>query len=342
MFLIQKKSKGRIVPVQIEVIDIDAHKSKCPQESLSSKTLPKMKNIFPVLIYVIIVAISVCAMIVPIFIQYTRLQNISNSGIVGVAIRTSTRLMIMESMSIGCTLPMLSDNLLDRFTDKNTKLTLSMWHRNLFLFTCSISGFLYLCLSDYYFMPYLYIVLIRTKVLLVGAITSYAVLSGTIMKSLKMKLMFFTPVPIVALSFVLEVYTLLFPENHFLSILSTVFYYLAMITFFAVQFPWFYLLWRRYQVNKTLNNEEKKEFVYMLAMLFYAIAAQLVNVIFGYPDSWLATGDNLLIGYIVAQVVCILLATVLPTRFMRKVVQVRTSYISFIYIFLQLYVCMYV
>eukprot|EP01036_Dinobryon_divergens_P024905 gene24905-33397_t len=98
-----------------------------------------------------------------------------------------------------------------------------------------------------------------------------------------------------------------------------------MITFFAVQFPWFYLLWRRYRVNKTLNNEEKKEFVYMLAMLFYAIAAQLVNVIFGYPDSWLATGDNLLIGYIVAQVVCILLATVLLTRFMRKVVQMSEA-----------------
>ena len=58
-------------------------------------------------------------------------------------------------------------------------------------------------------------------------------------------------------------------------------------------------------------------------MLFYGIAAQLANLIFGYPASWLATGDNLLIGYIVVQVVCILLATVLPTRFMRKVVQVR-------------------
>ena len=313
-----KNSSDKIVP------DTESapkeHKSKCSQQDC--KTLPK--KIFPVLIYVFIIAISICAMIVPIFIHFKRLKNISNGGIFGIAVRTSTRLMITESLSIGCTLPMLSDNFLDRFTDKNTKLTLSMWHRNLFLIACSISGVLYLSLSDYYFMPYLYVVLFRTKILFVGAITNYAVLSGTIIKSWKMKLILFTPVPIAAFSFVLEVYTLLFPENSLLSNTSTVFYYLTMITFSGAQIPWFYLLWCRYRVNKTLNNEEKKECVYMLGMLFYFIAVQLVNVIFGYPDSWLNTGDKLLVGYIVAQIVCILLATVLPTRFMRKVVQVRT------------------
>ena len=45
---------------------------------------------------------------------------------------------------------------------------------------------------DYYFMPYLYIVLFRFKVLLVGAVTAYAVTNGSITESLKMKLIYFS------------------------------------------------------------------------------------------------------------------------------------------------------
>jgi len=67
----------------------------------------------------------------------------------------------------------------------------------------------------------------------------------------------------------------------------------------------------------------------MLAMLFYIVACQVVAAIFNWPESWLDTGENILIGYIVVQIVCILLATVLPPWFMRKVVQVLfCSYLS--------------
>ena len=275
-----------------------------------------------VLISIVFVIVTVFAMFVPMFIQLNGIRAVSNSGTFGYFLRTSTRLKIMESISIGCTLPMLCDNFLDKVTDKKSKMTLSMWHRILFLVAFSISSILYLNLSDYYFMPYLYIVLNNTKILLVGAVTYYSVLNGTIMNSLRSKMIFLFPVVFVGLRYVFEAYGLVYPEYKFLSTITSILFYLMFFSFFGVLIPWCYLLWCRYHVNKSLNNEEKKECVYMLAMLFFVITCQVVNTVFGYTDSWLDTKEEVLIGYIVVQIICILLATVLPTWFMRKVVQV--------------------
>ena len=275
--------------------------------------------------YTAIVLITIGAMIIPMFMEFERIQNISQSGVFGNALRTSTRLMIMESISIGCTLPMLSDNFLDQVTDKNTKMTLSMWHRVLVMLTFSLLGVLYLSLSDYYFMAYLYILFNRIKVILVGAVTSYAVSSGTVTGSLMSKIYFLIPILICAIRFVFDAYSLVYPENALLNELSTIFFYLLYITFAAVQISWYIILWCRYRVNKTLNDEEKKEAVLMASMLFYIVSSKVMDIIFGGTISWAETGANNLVGYIGVQIVCILLVTVLPTRFMRKVVQVRRT-----------------
>eukprot|EP01036_Dinobryon_divergens_P025800 gene25800-34386_t len=280
------------------------------------------------LIYIVFVVVTIFAMFIPIFFEFT--NTTGSFGVFGDTLRTSTRLKIMESISVGCALPMLSDKFLDQVTDKNTKMTLSMWHRILFLVAFSISSILYLNLSDYYFMPYLYIVLNNTKVLLVGAVTSYSVLNGSIMNSRRSKYILFIPVVICGLRYVLATYDLLFPGYSFLSGTTTALFYLTFISFFSVQIPWFYLLWCRYRVNKSLNNEEKKECVYMVAMLFYIVACEVVTIVFGFTISWLDTGENVLVGYIVVQIVCILLATVLPTWFMRKVVQLDCAIVSMV------------
>jgi hypothetical protein len=274
------------------------------------------------LIYVAVMTVTIFAMFIPIFMQFEGIRNVADVGIFGDTLKTSTRLKIIEGISIGCTLPMLSDNFLNKITDKDTTMNLSMWHRLLFLAICSISSVLYLSFSDNHFMPYLYILLNHTKVLLVGAVTSYAVLEGTILKSLLSKSMFFAPFLIAATRAVFQVYSLVFPEYTVLHTVTVVLLYPSLLSFFWVQFSWYFLLWRRYRTNKSLNNVEKKECVYMLAMLFYIVACQVVAAIFNWPESWLDTGENILIGYIVVQIVCILLATVLPTWFMRKVVQV--------------------
>ena len=281
------------------------------------------------LIYVAVMTVTIFAMFIPIFMQFEGIRNVADVGIFGDTLKTSTRLKIIEGISIGCTLPMLSDSFLNKITDKDTKMNLSTWHRLLFLAILSISSVLYLTFSDKYFMPYLYILLNHTKVLLVGAVTSYAVLEGTILKSLLSKSMFFAPFLIAATRAVFQVYSLVFPEYTVLHTVTVVLLYPSLLSFFWVQFSWYFLLWRRYLTNKSLNNEEKKECVYMLAMLFYIVACQVVTAIFNWPESWLDTGENILIGYIVVQIVCILLATVLPTWFMRKVVQVLfCSYLS--------------
>eukprot|EP01036_Dinobryon_divergens_P023757 gene23757-32142_t len=179
-------------------------------------------------------------------------------------------------------------------------MSLSVCHTILFLSAFSISSILYLNLSDYYFMPYLYIVL-------------------------RSKLIFLIPVLTAALRFIFDAYFLLFPEHLFLSRLASAMFVLSLTSLFGIQISWYYLLWRRYRVNKTLNSEEKKESVYMLAMLFYVVACQLVTIIFGWSDSWTTTGESAVVGYIVVQIMCILLATVLPTRFMRRVVQMSEA-----------------
>ena len=328
--LFKKRNLVTVIPVDDHHInDVEAGpkptilpKSHSNNSNNSNKDFKKMNSI--ALIYIFFAIVTVCAMFVPIFISFRGIHSVSYSGIFGDALRNSSRLKIMESISIGCALPMLSDKFLDQVTDKNTKMTLSMWHRILFLVAFTISSILYLNLSDYYFMPYLYIVLNDTKIFLVGAVTSYSVLNGTIMKSLRGKIIFFFPVVIGGSYYVFEAYSLLFPEYPLLSSIKTILFFLLFVSFCTVLIPWFYLLWCRYRVNKTLNYEEKKESVYMMAMIFFVVACQIVNGICGYTDSWLNTREEVLIGYIVVQIICILLATVLPTWFIRKVVQVKS------------------
>eukprot|EP01036_Dinobryon_divergens_P023244 gene23244-31570_t len=328
--LFKKRNLDKIIPVPVDdhfINDVEAGPKSTisPTSNSENSHTDFQKPNFIAYFCSIFVVVAVFAMFVPIFINIRGIQAVSYTGTFGDTLRTSTRLKIMESISIGCSLPMLSDKFLDQVTDKNAQMTLSMWHRILFLLAVSISSILYLNLSDYYFMPFLYIVLNDTKILFVGAITSYSVSNGTIMKSLRSKNIFFVPVVILGLYYVFEAYSLIFPEYLLLSSITSLLFYILFVSFCAVLFPWLYLLWCRYRVTKTLNNEEKKECVYMMTMIFFVGACQFVNAVFGYTGSWLTTRVEVCIGYIVVQIICILLATVLPTWFMRKVVQVSEA-----------------
>eukprot|EP01035_Chromulina_nebulosa_P069426 gene69426-biopygen32181 len=72
----------------------------------------------------------------------------------------------------------------------------------------------------------------------------------------------------------------------------------------------------------------------MVAMLFYIVVSTIINVFFGWTNSWVETRGDTLVGYIVAQIVCILLATVLPTRFMRKlseaILQLKREFVRYV------------
>eukprot|EP01036_Dinobryon_divergens_P034433 gene34433-44484_t len=321
----------------MELSDIEAQIS-IRTESPSATSRHQSDNLsssfkLPLLIYIAVVLVTICAMLVPLFIEVTRIQTISRSGIFGDALRTSTRLIIVQSISIGCTLPTLSDVFLDRFNsnEKNsTKWTRGMWYRILFLLTFTIAGVLHISLSDYYFMPYLYIVLSRSKSIIISALTFYTVSSGTITNSPRSKVILLIPVLILAVRFIFETYSLVYPEFLFLGTVTSVFEYLTYISFFGVHMPWYYLLWRHYRIKKILSDEEKKDSIFMMGMLFYLIAVQLIKVILGWPKSWAETGGDTLAGYIAVQIVCILLAIVIPARFMRKFIQVSPRHLDWL------------
>lgn len=113
------------------------------------------------------VLVPVSTMLAPIFLS-DHIHEIFAMSILTDALRSSTRLVIVESIAIGCTLPVLSDMFVDRITVPASRrveaMSLSMWHRVFYLATFSVSSILYVSLSDRYFMAFLYIVLYRTKV----------------------------------------------------------------------------------------------------------------------------------------------------------------------------------
>ena len=111
-----------------------------------------------------------------------------------------------------------------------------------------------------------------------SAVASYSVLNGTIMKSLRSKIVFFFPAVVIGgFYYAFEAYSLVFPEYSLLSSIKKILFFLLFVSFCTVLISWSHLLCSRYRVNKTLNYEEKKECVYMMSMIFFVVACQIVN-----------------------------------------------------------------
>ena len=217
--------------------------------------------------YSAVVLISTVAMIVPLFLSES--SYLHDQGILPEVLKFSVVLKILESVSIGCTLPMLTDIVLDRFT-KSRGVTLDIVHRTLFSLTFSLASAAYLFLCNYSFMPILYIFLYRTKVLLMGAVTFYVVSDGAIATKFKIKWIFFVPVLSCAVLFTTEIYCLVFPDISYLPLISFIMSILALVSFFLVHILWVFSLWRQFCIAKVLENSEVKEFVYMMFSLFYS------------------------------------------------------------------------
>ena len=223
---INRKLSDKITPLQVDenLAEMDLETvvkvSKYLKNTVTGINVFSTMNVF-MFIYVAIVLAAVCTMLVPLITEVGRIHNISNGGILGDTLRTSTRLMILESISIGCTLPTIFDVFLDQLPCCNrnkAKMTLgSMWHRIIFLSAFSIAGVLYLDLSDCYFMAYLCIILTRSKVLIAGSVTFYTISCGIITNSRKSKVFLLTPVLLSGFRIVFEAYSLVYLEKVFIS-----------------------------------------------------------------------------------------------------------------------------
>ena len=276
--------------------------------------------------FLTIVVISTSVVVfLPLFI-FDGMKNISSQGIFGETLRTSINLKIAESICIGSTLPMLSDIFLDRISKVRqiTGRMNMMQIRTLFLISFSISSAIYLALGDYVFLPFLYICLYRTKLLVVGAVMFSTVSNGSVASAWKLNQFFlFTPVLSACLFNICQVYDIVYPGTYFLVICCAISFYVALISFFSVQIMWFYYLWKQYKRQQRLDNEEITEVVYMTASVFFIVACQVVNSIFGFTLSWFDTGEKVLIGFAVVQILFILISTVLPGRLLRNVAEVQ-------------------
>eukprot|EP01036_Dinobryon_divergens_P041643 gene41643-55216_t len=158
----------------LQITDLEAQQTplgvsnQCPGSCIATCTTVKLPwNLsLDAVLYFAAVLVPVCAMFVPMFLS-DRIHEISTMGVLGEALRTSTRLVIAESISIGCTLPVLSDMFVDRITVPASRraetMSLSMRHRLLLTLTFLGTSVLYISLSDRYFMAFLYIILNRTK-----------------------------------------------------------------------------------------------------------------------------------------------------------------------------------
>ena len=280
---------------------------------------------FNLLAYIALVIVFTVLIIAPIFICDKTVRSISDQGILGDTLRTSINLKIAESICIGSTLPMLSDIFLDRFSrGKEISGRMNMMqNRALFIIAFSMSSIIYLTLGDHEFMPFLYICLYRTKILIVGAVLFFAVSKGTVSKAWKInEILFSLPVVFCGIFNVCEIYNLIYPDSLALSVSTSVTLAAAFISFVAVEILWLYYLLQQYRREKRLDDEEITEFVYMAASLFYIVACELVNAINGFTISWYETGDSILIGYAIVQLLFILIATVLPGRLLRNVAEV--------------------
>ena len=276
------------------------------------------------MIFFAFVTISTIVIIAPIFF-YDGMKDISDHGIFGETLRTSINLKIAESICIGSTLPMLVDVFLDEIS-KVKEITGRMnisENRTLFILAFSMSSAIYLCLGNYDFMPFLYICLYRSKVLIVGAVIFFTVSRGSLAREWKInRYLFFLPVLTDGLFNIFQIYSLVFPNNIFLSIFTSLTFYLALVALLVIQITWFYYLWLQLKSKKILDNEEITELVYMAGCLFYIVACQFVNALFGFTLSWYETGDNILIGYAIVEMLFILIATILPGRLLRNVAEV--------------------
>ena len=266
------------------------------------------------------------AVFLPIFI-FDGIKNVSNEGIFGETLRTSINLKIAESICIGSTLPMLSDILLDRISKVRQitgRLNMTLI-RTILLISFSISSAIYLAVGDYAFMPFLFICLFRTKVLVIGAIIFSTISNGSLATEWKLnQFLFVTPILSASLFNICQIYEIVYPGAYFLDICDTITFYVASLSFFSVQIMWFYYLWKQYKREQKLDNDEIAGAVYMAASAFYIVACQVVNSIFGSSSlSWFDAGENILIGFTVVQILFILIATVLPGRLLRNVAEVQ-------------------
>ena len=276
--------------------------------------------------YLVTCIVTICFCLAPLFISdlQPRIQEISVSGILGDVLRTSVTIKVMAGISIGSTLPVMVDILLDKvanisFVDlTNTFIVLSV---------IIVFGTLYLSLNDKYYMTYLYVTFFYMVMIITTSSVLYSVSRGVVATQWKMNsLWFLMPLMAIAGILIFVVLLLLFPGYYAFGLLLSIFRGAMIISTILVHGRWFSYLWRHYKTHQRFGVEEMKETTYMVGLFFFFgflgifIRASSNNII-----HFLNTDERFLIFYYVILILCCLILTVLPGRLLRKLSEIQES-----------------
>ena len=273
------------------------------------------------LVYVTTVTLSTLAISLSWVYLPDRIEFFSKESVFEDALRNSITLKIFEGICVGSTFPMLLDILLDQFSNVRHSTT-DITQRTIWLIALSSFSILYIACSNFFFMPFLYVFLLRSRLLLLGSLTFYYISNGRIISGWKInKVIVAMPVIGCGLYNAFDLYSLLIPENKILNDVVMVILVLTLVAFLVVESIWFYYLRQEYLKFKCLSNEVVTEIMYMATMLVYLAASQIVRAIFGIK-SWFESGEQPLICNAVIQLLMILLAAVLPGRLVRIIAAV--------------------
>lgn len=270
--------------------------------------------------YLTIFIVSSVLILAPLLFATQQLQLISETGVLGESLRSSVTLKILEGINVGCGLPMIVEIILDKATGvKNIDIA----NRSVFQFVSTLTGLLYLCLYDKYYMAYLYISCFSIRFLAAASIFLHAVSQGII--STKWKI---SPIAFIAPCFCIGVTNLLLSaillsgENIFLFIFLMIMAYTAMISFIGVAVYWNFYFWRNYHLTNSMGHKETKELVYMIGLIVFVIALQLINAVYKWSFDWVNSTADIFVAYLVVIISGAIILNVLPGRLLRKMSEV--------------------
>ena len=266
-----------------------------------------------------------CLGLSPLFIAdlQPRIHEISVSGTLGNVLRTSVTIKVMAGISIGTTLPVLTDIFLDKISNISF---VDLTNTFVVILGIILSSTLYLSLNDQYYMAYLYVSLLFMVTIISTSAILQSISRGVVATKWKMNPLWFT-IPTVGLlaTYIFVILVVLFPE---ISVFILVLYIIRIVgaaTYLWLEGYWFYCLWRHYKSIQRFGVDEMKEVTYMVGELVFVCFLSADYLISHNALKFLNADENFLIIYYTIVILCCLIMTVLPGRLLRKLSEIKES-----------------
>eukprot|EP01036_Dinobryon_divergens_P024874 gene24874-33364_t len=262
----------------------------------------------------------------PLFISglQPRIHATSDFGVLGSVLRTSVTIKVFAGISIGTTLPVMVDIILDRCSNISF---FDLTNTCVVLVVIILSGTLYLSLNDQYYMAYLYVTLFYTVMITTTASVLYSISKGAIATKCKLSpLLFLCPIIGIAATHILLTVSMLVPGSRAIYIALTIVRVLfSGVAFIAMYGWWFFSLWRYYKTQQQFGVEETKEITYMAGELFFYFCHVALFSTGNISQNFLNADENFLIFYYIIIILFSVFMTVLPGRLLREMSEIKES-----------------